>query len=913
MNSTKVTKFSTSLNLDKYLVDAESIPEKIESNTYFSRPSSRASKRKNIHKLSNIIIPPSYSKSIKNIQTFFEPEDKNADDFRISQIIKRVDSQSSLTSIIDRSELETKPFSRRSTLFRDSSSIDLFQENLNLSYSSSCQNTENETAHNENIISFQNFQLTEFPTRHHFNLSFITEINISNNYISELPSEFGQCKELRTLIISNNKISDFPPEFQMCKELRLLKMDNNNFSRIPKCIKSFQKLESLDISHNKLKKIDLISLSHLNLQSNEISHIPLFLGKLFPTLSRFQIENNPLDHPSFMLLLPILDKTKKFRSVKIRESKSYSNHRSLNSNKSNNIPQITNSECEFGMIEATDIHNEPEASPNFNPPDTATTLVPDSEYPKTPTENNVSYYNNSNENKFLTPENKKKPKLSTNSLQSQSKNKPDLFACDIDNQDDFFNTSIVNSPTFGTQNFEQILMKNNEILFDLRVFESNDDTGASDSNLNSNYNSRTEFEFSLKESNFVNSCKTIDSGAHLDFSEQSNFKSDSYSTEKKIPGYKKAEVIPKIPEIINIKNVPISNSTEKVFDVVDNAENIKKSVILEFSRSDVNFGNPFLQKVDYVFDSKKNDTANNQDSSNLLGKSNNNTDYTEKKKNTRSNFFKSGLEKTSSKLFKFANDSKSREEKRYYGSVAKLNKIFLGLDNGGDQVKINNGQLKYKEIVNSSFYHKLHKSSHTKSKVIYDEKYDSKNERINAMRDETGTATSSKYFEIKRINSYSNFNDLDLQSDNISELFSSTCSSISDSELYSDSDSLISLEGQKMKSRISINFRDSIDEIEEVQTDFKNLSVHKNKIKLHKILEDLRDAWDLDIESSESFEIKKLLKERVWKKSERASFDHQLISKKISQEMYIKVATELIETEVMYNNMLHEVIKPLYN
>ncbi|OMJ22483.1 hypothetical protein AYI69_g5378 [Smittium culicis] len=148
MKNAKVTKFSASLNLDKYLVEAGSMPEKIESNTYFSRPSSRASKRKNIHKLSNIIIPPSYSNNIKNIQTLLDPEGTNSNDLRISRIIKRVDSQSSLTSIIERSELENNTFSRRSTLFRDSSSIDLIQENLNLSYSSSCQDTENDTAHN---------------------------------------------------------------------------------------------------------------------------------------------------------------------------------------------------------------------------------------------------------------------------------------------------------------------------------------------------------------------------------------------------------------------------------------------------------------------------------------------------------------------------------------------------------------------------------------------------------------------------------------------------------------------------------------------------------------------------------------------------------------------------------------------
>ncbi|OMJ22482.1 putative glucose-repressible alcohol dehydrogenase transcriptional effector-like protein [Smittium culicis] len=438
-------------------------------------------------------------------------------------------------------------------------------------------------------------------------------------------------------------------------------MNNNNFSRIPKCIKSFQKLESLDISHNMLKKIDieisdLTSLSHLNLQSNEISHIPLFLGKLFPTLSRFQIENNPLDHPSFMLLLPILDKTKKFRSVKIRESKCYSNHRSLNSKKSDNIPQNNNSEHEFGLVEATNICNEPEANPNFNPPDTATTLVPDSEYPKTPTESKVSYYNNSNDNRFLTPENTKKPKLATNSFRSQSKNRTDLKVYDIDNQNDSFNANIINSPTLGTQKFEQILKNNNEILFDLRAFESNDDPGSSNNNnLKSNYNSRTEFEFSLKESNFINSCKNTDSNAHLDFSEQSNFKSDSYSTDILIPEYNKDVIIPKITEIKNISNVPISNSTEKTFDVAGNAENIKKSVILEFSRSEVNFGNPFLQKIDYIFDGKKNDTTSNQDLCCLLGKSESTTDYTEKKKNPKSNFFKSGLGKTSSKLFKFAN------------------------------------------------------------------------------------------------------------------------------------------------------------------------------------------------------------------------------------------------------------------
>jgi CCR4-NOT transcription complex subunit 6 len=83
-----------------------------------------------------------------------------------------------------------------------------------------------------------------------FNYSFLNELYIASNKITELPPAIGQLRHLRHLDASFNQITHLPRELGMCVYLKKLLLFNNQIRILPNEIGSLYQLDMLGIEGN---------------------------------------------------------------------------------------------------------------------------------------------------------------------------------------------------------------------------------------------------------------------------------------------------------------------------------------------------------------------------------------------------------------------------------------------------------------------------------------------------------------------------------------------------------------------------------------------------------------------------------------------------------------------------------------
>jgi internalin A len=105
------------------------------------------------------------------------------------------------------------------------------------------------------------------------------ELNLSNQKLTEIPSEVFQLKNLTTLYLHNNQIVEIPDEIAQLQNLTLLDLCYNQIVKIPDAIAQLQNLIVLNLSDNQIVEItdaiaQLQNLTWLNLSNNQIIEIP---------------------------------------------------------------------------------------------------------------------------------------------------------------------------------------------------------------------------------------------------------------------------------------------------------------------------------------------------------------------------------------------------------------------------------------------------------------------------------------------------------------------------------------------------------------------------------------------------------------------------------------------------------------
>jgi CCR4-NOT transcription complex subunit 6 len=85
-----------------------------------------------------------------------------------------------------------------------------------------------------------------------FSYTFLNDLYIASNKISQLPAAISKLRQLRHLDASNNALTELPPELGMCVYLKQLLVFDNNIRSLPNELGSLYQLEMLGIEGNPL-------------------------------------------------------------------------------------------------------------------------------------------------------------------------------------------------------------------------------------------------------------------------------------------------------------------------------------------------------------------------------------------------------------------------------------------------------------------------------------------------------------------------------------------------------------------------------------------------------------------------------------------------------------------------------------
>jgi internalin A len=116
-------------------------------------------------------------------------------------------------------------------------------------------------------------------------LSHLRSLVISDNQLTALPESVGQLSQLQELNLSNNRLTALPKSVGQLSRLELLNLSDNQLTALPKSVGQLSQLESLDLSKNSLTDLSdsvgqLSQLESLNLSNNRLTALPKSVGQL---------------------------------------------------------------------------------------------------------------------------------------------------------------------------------------------------------------------------------------------------------------------------------------------------------------------------------------------------------------------------------------------------------------------------------------------------------------------------------------------------------------------------------------------------------------------------------------------------------------------------------------------------------
>lgn len=110
----------------------------------------------------------------------------------------------------------------------------------------------------------------------------VEEVDFSNNFMTILPKEIGNLKNLKKLKVSNNELTSLPPEIGELINLTECDLSQNQLTEIPPEIVHWKNLRRLDISDNQLTEIP-----------SEIGHLQFL--KVLKACNNENLEKLPLE------------------------------------------------------------------------------------------------------------------------------------------------------------------------------------------------------------------------------------------------------------------------------------------------------------------------------------------------------------------------------------------------------------------------------------------------------------------------------------------------------------------------------------------------------------------------------------------------------------------------------------------
>ncbi len=149
-------------------------------------------------------------------------------------------------------------------------------------------------------LDLRNNQLRELPPEIG-QLTSLTELDLRNNQLSELPPEIGQLTSLAELSLNNNQLRVLPPEITQLNNLIWLYLYGNKLRELPPEITQLNNLRRLGLGDNQLRALPpkigkMTNLTSLNLEGNQLHELPPEIGQL-NNRTKLYLSFNPLEAP----------------------------------------------------------------------------------------------------------------------------------------------------------------------------------------------------------------------------------------------------------------------------------------------------------------------------------------------------------------------------------------------------------------------------------------------------------------------------------------------------------------------------------------------------------------------------------------------------------------------------------------
>ncbi len=195
-------------------------------------------------------------------------------------------------------------------------------------------------------------QINYLPQGFGKNQKELTILNLSENHLQSIDSNYSFLENLKILKLSSNKLNHLYDVFERLKNLEILSLSNNSISEIPPSIFNLSQLKRLDLSKNRLNQIPLISnlknLEFLDLSSNKLKYVPNTIGKLTNLTTLNLVENELNELPNEIeglkkLKVLIFDKNKLSRLPDTFKNLSSLIFLSFKHNKFDNLPKAITS------------------------------------------------------------------------------------------------------------------------------------------------------------------------------------------------------------------------------------------------------------------------------------------------------------------------------------------------------------------------------------------------------------------------------------------------------------------------------------------------------------------------------------------------------------------------------------------
>lgn len=134
-------------------------------------------------------------------------------------------------------------------------------------------------------LDLKGYGLTGLPSIEITELSQLTEVDLSNNQLTEIPLEIIQLANLEQLRLRGNQLTTIPPELGQMANLEILDLKDNQLTAVPPELIQLSKLTEIDLSNNKLTEIPLeitrlASLERFGFSGNHLTSVPPELAHL---------------------------------------------------------------------------------------------------------------------------------------------------------------------------------------------------------------------------------------------------------------------------------------------------------------------------------------------------------------------------------------------------------------------------------------------------------------------------------------------------------------------------------------------------------------------------------------------------------------------------------------------------------